>query len=138
MIQRIQTLYLLIVSGLIVSLFFSNLLYIGGEPVTYTEYTPFIALTAVSLLVALATIFLYRHRILQMRLCSYNSLILLGYQCWIAVLFFTRETGTAFSATAVFPLICIILTLIALRCIARDEALVQSANSLRKSRRNKK
>ncbi|MBQ5802816.1 MAG: DUF4293 domain-containing protein, partial [Bacteroidales bacterium] len=84
------------------------------------------------------TIFIFKHRILQIRMCIFNILVLLGYQAWIAYAFFTREPGVAFSISAVFPVVCAILTFTALRYIARDEAMVRSANTLRSVRRNRK
>ena len=138
MIQRIQTLFLLCACGLVFSLFFARLIYAADYTISYTEYNPFLILTILTFIINIITIAMYRHRILQMRLCIYNILVLLGYQGWIAYLFFTREEGVAFSITAVFPIVAAILTFIAMRYIARDEALVQSINSLRKSRRGKK
>ena len=121
----------------IFSLFFSRLVYAADYTISYTEYNPFLIFTILTFLISVVTIVMFRHRILQMRLCIYNILVLLGYQGWIAYLFFTRREGEAFSITAVFPIVAAILTFIALRYIARDEALVQSVNSLRKSRRGK-
>ena len=64
--------------------------------------------------------------------------MLLGYQAWIGYAFFTREAGVAFSISAVFPIVCAILTFTAMRYIARDEAMVRSANSIRAARKNRK
>lgn len=77
------------------------------------------------------TIFLYRHRILQIRLCILNSLIMIGFQGWVIWLFFSKESDSAFSISAVFPIIAAILTFTAMRYIARDEAMVRSTSRLR-------
>lgn len=139
MIQRIQTLFLLVAFGLLVSMFFNNLCYApGAEPIAYSNFTPFIILLAASTLICLLTIFMYRHRIIQIRMCIFNTLILLGFQGWIAYAFFTREAGIAFSVTAVFPIVCAILTFIAMRYIARDEAVVRAANSIRSAKKRRK
>ncbi len=139
MIQRIQTLFLMIAFGLIVSLFYNKLCYAPQtEPIMYTQFTPFLILTIISAVICFFTIFIFKHRILQIRLCIFNILVLLGYQAWIAYAFFTREPGVAFSVSAVFPIVCAILTFIAMRYIARDEAMVRAANSIRSSRRNRK
>lgn len=139
MIQRIQTLFLLIAVGLLTSLFFNNVCYTpDATAVRYTEYTPFLIFTIVTLVICFFTIFLYRHRMLQIRLCIYNILVLLGFQGWIAYTFFTRVPGTAFSITAVFPIVVAILTFTALRYISRDEAMIRSANTIRSIRKNRK
>lgn len=138
MIQRIQTLFLLVATGLLFSLFFNNFTYSTDIAVKYTQYTPFLIFTIVTSAASLLSVFLFKNRMLQMRLCIYNMLILIAYQGWIAYMFFTRIEETAFSMTAVFPIIAGILTFLAFRYIGRDEALVQSVNSLRSLRKNKK
>ncbi len=138
MIQRIQTLFLFAASGLLFSLFFNDFTYSQDMAVKYTEYRPFLIFTIVTFAISLITIFLFKNRILQMRLCIYNMLILLGYQGWIAYMFFTRIENAVFSVTAVFPIIAGIFTFLAFRYIGRDEALVQSVNSLRKINKNRK
>ncbi|MBR5856847.1 MAG: DUF4293 domain-containing protein [Bacteroidales bacterium] len=139
MIQRIQTLYLFIASGLLFSMFFSKICFAPGmEPVEYTDYTPFIIFIAATFIISFFTIFIFHHRMLQIRLCIFNILVLLGFQGWVAFKFFTREPGTAFSLTAVFPLVAAILVFTALRYIARDEAMVRSADSIRSIRKKSK
>lgn len=138
MIQRIQTLFLLIVAGLLISLFYSNLFYTVDFTVRYTEYTPFLVLNIGALAINVFTIMIYKYRVFQIRLCIINIIVLLCYQIWIAYFFFTKDEGTAFSISAVFPLVCLILTFLALRYIARDEAMVRSAYQLRKIKRGGK
>lgn len=138
MIQRIQTLFLLIATGLLFSLFFNDFTFSTDITVKYTEYLPFLIFTIATFAASFISVFLYRHRMLQMRFCVYNMLILLGYQGWIAYMFFTRIEGTVFSITAVFPIVSFILIFLAFRYIGRDEALVQSMNSLRKIHKDRK
>lgn len=137
MIQRIQTLFLLGASSLLCSLFFNDFTFSPNLTIQYTEYRPFLIFTLVSFALSVITIFLFKNRMLQMRFCIYNILILLGYQGWIAYKFFTRIEDTIFSITAVFPIIAGILIFLAFRYIGRDEALVQSVNSLRKIHKNR-
>lgn len=139
MIQRIQTLFLMIAFGLIISLFYNKLCYAPQmEPITYAQFTPFLILTIISAIVCFFTIFVFKHRILQIRMCIFNILVLLGYQAWIGYAFFTREPGVAFSISAVFPVVCAILTFTAMRYIARDEAMVRAASSIRSARKSRK
>ena len=156
MIQRIQTLYLLIVvvaMSLTLSLpsmraispegidfAFSNLrgLYPteqGGFNIT--GVTMWLLFTnAIILIISLLTIFTYKWRVIQMRLSSFNMVLLIGYY---AIFFFTRYVileqnameSTTFSWPIVLPLVSAILTYLALRAIAKDEALVRSLDRLR-------
>lgn len=121
MIQRIQSLYLAIVIGLMVTVLFS----------IYNVYLPFVVLAGISLAAAIATLLLFKARKVQLRLCIYNALILLGLQSWMAVFYFQNMKEAVFPIATVFPLISIILLLLAMRGIANDEALVQSYNRLR-------
>jgi hypothetical protein len=95
------------------------------------EYTPFIVLAAVSFAVSFSGIFLFRKRVLQMRFCIYDIIILIAFQIWIGYLFFRRVPGTTFSITSVFPIIASILVYLAFRYIEKDELLVRSSNSFR-------
>lgn len=156
MLQRIQTLYLLIVvvaMSLTLSLpsmraispegidfAFSNLRGLfaveqGGFNIT--GVTMWLLFTnAIILIIALLTIFTYKWRVIQMRLSSFNMVLLVGYY---AIFFFTRyvilEQNTMESTTLcwpiILPLISAILTYLALRAIAKDEALVRSLDRLR-------
>lgn len=131
MIQRIQTLFLLATLGLVIAILSSKAFYTAEYTVKYTEYTPYLVLSIATLIITFFTIFMYHHRMFQIRLCIFNTIVFIAFQCWIAYAFFTCEPGTVFSITAVFPAVCAILTFMALRYIARDEAMVRASNSLR-------
>lgn len=127
MIQRHQTLYLTVALGLMISLFFG----------VYATYTPFIVLTGAVCALLAVTIFLYKARKIQIRLCIYTSLIMLGLQVWIGAVYFKNMANVRFPVTTVFPLVSIVLVILALRAIGSDEALVQSYNRLRSGKRKK-
>jgi hypothetical protein len=129
MLQRIQTLYLLLASGLPASLFFAPMYETVGGTTAYSDVTGLFILLLLSIATSLGTIFLYRRRTLQIRCCFFNSIVLIGFQGWIAYYFFT--TDAAFSVTAVFPLVAALLIFIAARHIARDEATVRNARRIR-------
>jgi len=81
----------------------------------------------------LIIIFLYRHRVLQLRLCVYNILLLIGL---MGVVLFTMYSLTnvrsvSYSLPAVFPIVSIILHYLAFRGIRKDELMVQSLSRLR-------
>ena len=97
-----------------------------------TGYAPFLILLIAATAISFISIFLYRKRLIQIRLSIFNIIILIAYQAWIIYLFFDRPEGSAFTTTAVFPAVAAILTWLAFRYIARDEAMVRSVNRLRK------
>ncbi|OJV23380.1 MAG: hypothetical protein BGO30_08795 [Bacteroidetes bacterium 41-46] len=132
MIQRIQTLFLLAATALLSSLFFVTIAKSQTESVKLIQIIPLLIFNVITTLVAFITIFLYKNRVLQIRLTILNSIILLGYQGWIVYLFFVRPDGSVFTTPAVFPVVAAILSWLAFRYIARDEAMVRAADRLRK------
>lgn len=136
MIQRIQSLFLFVVAGLILSMFFTPMVeFLGGETIYYAERYDMLVLMLVTFVLAGTTFFSYKNRLFQIRLCVLNALILLGWQVLIAVLFFKRDPEMIFSVTAVFPIVACVLTFLAMRYISRDEAMIRAASRLRNRRR---
>lgn len=139
MIQRIQTLFLLGAAGLILSMFFTRMYgTLDNEVLLYAKDYTSLVIIFVALVLCITTIVSYKKRIFQIRLCNLNSLILIGFQVYLAVKFFTREPDMVFSVTAVFPIAAAILSFIAMRYIARDEAMVMAASHLRSRKRKGK
>ena len=156
MIQRIQTLYLLIVViAMSLTLFLPSMKAISPEEIDYAlstlrglypieeggfhlnGVTMWLTITnVVILLIAFFTIITYKWRVIQMRFSSFNMVLLIGYY---PIFFFTRYvilqqtpmTSTTFSWPIILPFISAILTYLALRAIAKDEALVRSLDRLR-------
>ncbi len=137
MIQRIQTLFLLVAAVLMTCLFFYPFVDFGNNvSIEYTDIMPMMILLSAITFIAYVNIFLYRRRMVQIRLCMLNSLILLALQGYIIyyIVAYNAEialSGGVFSLTAAFPLIAAILTFMALRYIARDEAMVKAMDRLR-------
>jgi hypothetical protein len=155
MIQRIQTIYLLIVvilSGItlltVQAGFVGNadaaqyILNYKGVFQVQTTGMDFVknvwSLTALCVLIpviAIATIFVYKKRLLQIRLSIINSVLLAGYYGLLFI--YLWQIGTALDAewylemVTAFPLVNIILTFLAIRAIGKDEALIKSLNRLR-------
>ena len=121
--QRIQTLYLLIASGLLVAMYFQS------------YGTGFIVLFSIALAAQLLAIVALKSRTLQMRLSNLAALLLLGLQVWMAVSYFTADPRPALNMTAIFPIVAAILDFLAARAILKDELLVRSASRLRSSKR---
>ncbi|MDX9782462.1 MAG: DUF4293 domain-containing protein [Bacteroidales bacterium] len=132
MIQRIQTLFLLAATALLTSLFFVTIARSQVEAVKLVQIIPLLVFNVITTALSFISIFLYKKRILQLRLTILNSIILIGYQSWIVYLFIIRPDGSAFTTPAVFPIIAAILSWLAFRYIARDEAMVRAADRLRK------
>ena len=146
--QRIQTLYLAIATGLIISMFFCNAgTFIGAdgsESIRYYEKTSYLMFLIMVVMANGIALFSFKARLLQMRITVISAILLLGLQIWLGVDFarfqigIGTDTGSVkmiFSFTAIFPLIASILDFLAARSIALDEAMVQSAYRLRKSKR---
>lgn len=155
MIQRIQTLFLLLIVVLSTFGFFMPLatllsvestdiykLTIKGleeqtqtGPVLFQNIWALSFLMAVSPAIALVSIFLFKNRMLQLRLQVINIIFYAGFYLllFIYVWQFAQKlqldwTLHLFSA---FPLVNIVLSVLAIRAIGKDEALVKSLNRLR-------
>lgn len=150
MIQRVQTLYLLLVVILGTLLcFFSPVEFLMPEGTEYISLRVFnkwpLAVMSVAIpLLALVTIFLFRRRLLQARLNIMNVIFCLGYYALVAlyVAFVMKGyepigeqtlAGAEWYLTvwAAIPLVNIVLTMMATRSILKDEALVRAADRLR-------
>ncbi|MFG6411362.1 MAG: DUF4293 domain-containing protein, partial [Bacteroides acidifaciens] len=87
-----------------------------------------------STLVAAATIFLFKNRMLQIRMTIFNSLLLVGYYiAFIAFYFALKNDANMFRIgwALCLPLVSIILNILAVRAIGRDEVMVKAADRLR-------
>ena len=139
--QRIQTLYLAIATGLIVSMFFTLKAVIpaadGGiaESFRYVSYWPYLILLVVITILDILALTGWKFRVFQMRTAILAALVTLALQAWLAVDYFTAAEGLVFRVTAVFPIVAVILDLLAARKIYADQLLVESMSRLRSSRR---
>ncbi len=149
MIQRIQTVYLLIVAVLTVIVIstplgslitpestineMTNLSITTADGVVNYEPWALFAIQMVSAIITLYTIFLYKKRMLQIRLCLFNIILLIGYYITLLVFVYMLKDSNTFtpSWSVCLPFINIVLSWLALRAIGKDEALVRSLNSLR-------
>ena len=139
--QRIQTLYLAIATGLIVSMFFTLKAVIpaadGGiaESFRYVSYWPYLILLVVITILDILALTGWKFRVFQMRTAILATLVTLALQAWLAVDYFTAAEGLVFRVTAIFPIVAVILDLLAARKIYADQLLVESMSRLRSSRR---
>lgn len=141
--QRIQTLYLAVATALLISMFFCKFATVIGPDgveisIKCVEKVPYLVLLAVALAGNMFSLFAFKIRIPQMRVATVAALILLAFQIWIIVDVVRGWNEMVFSVTALFPLVAMVLDILAARNIMLDEAMVQSASRLRASKRRRK
>ncbi len=150
MIQRIQTLFLLIASACMLIAVVTPLakfnvgvdlikfealgLYKDGDIVNSTW--GLFAIGVLSSLIALGSIFLFKTRMLQIRASIFNIMVMIGFYAYFGFLFYkiNPESGIQFQnfgIGSIMPAIAIILTYLAIRKIGADEVLVRSLDRLR-------
>lgn len=131
--QRVQTLYIAVATALIASMFFCD----KAEGIAYIRYTPYLLLIAVISALNLLALTTYTHRIFQFRTVSLSAIITVALQLWLAVDYFVSSPELVFRWTAVFPLVAVVLDVLAARNIWADEMIVRSASRLRAAKRKK-
>ena len=155
MIQRIQTVYLLLATVLMSLTLFLPLATIwqGGNEIIIKAWfadgtvgfkAPLPLYLGIILSVATAlpfvTIFLYKKRMTQIRLCVSEIVLLLGSAAFIALYCYRmcdvlaelmQELNFTLGFAALMPVVAIIPMVLAIRGIAKDEALVRSLDRIR-------
>lgn len=154
MIQRIQTLYLLLAALCVGVTLFTPLAYYTDGSAEYTvkafmlsdgEYfavRPMLylgILLSLSTLVPLITIFLFRNRMLQIRLCVVEFVLLVGALVMCGIYgYLTYNAAGAFAAGGaaitvwnILPLVSLVFVALAVRAIFKDELLIRSLNRIR-------
>ncbi|MDG5800223.1 DUF4293 domain-containing protein [Marinilabiliaceae bacterium ANBcel2] len=152
MIQRIQTIYLIIALALTSALFFIDMADIAGpgefynlnfkgvadtadENMLITTIPALTILLSVTTFLLFISIFLYKKRMIQIRVCALNMALLPGTSLMIFYTgrSFASELGAeiAYNITLVLPLIAAIFVFLAIRAIGKDEALVRSLDRIR-------
>lgn len=153
MIQRIQSIYLLLAAAVDAVLFFvpvasfisaDNIIpfYAFGidfeisiKFISELAAVPLIVLVSMVVLLPLINIFLFKKRKLQMRLCIFAILLNLGL---VGLLYFYISTfagellaSIQYNYPAVMPLIAVVLNYLAFRAVRKDEALIRSIDRIR-------
>ncbi len=147
MIQRIQTVYILLAGILVATLLKLKLADISvndelmqffakgitkGEEIVFSGL-PILIFIALITVLHLAVLFLYKKRILQIRILVFTIILLLGL---FGMFFYFTYTGfdspkVAFKIPVAFPLVAVVLDWMAIRAIGKDEALIRSLNRIR-------
>lgn len=153
MIQRIQSLYLLIATALMACTLFSpiaSVVTVDGETLTLSAFSwfgggigyawVFALLFCVATLLPFLTIFLFNHRKRQVGLCAAEGVLQLGSILIMALFYwmiipdiFPEGTliSKSFGWAPIMPIIALIPTFLAGRAIFRDEVLVRSLDRIR-------
>jgi len=135
MIQRIQTLWLLIAAvATFLTLkfsFFSGTIADGSfQELNALKYIPILLLTATTGVLSAVTIFLYKNRKLQFRLnlAALVISLLTIYLYYRQTLDFTQGN---YNLTAIFSLVVPVFLILSARGIYKDEKLIKSLDRLR-------
>jgi len=135
MIQRIQTVYLFLVFGLMASMLFMPIALVKIVDGTVVFSWNLYAEAALSAIISLSAIFMYKKRFVQIQLCWTSLIImLLGYlsilcDFWLPSM--NEPIEITFQVGFVIPAFAIILSILAIQAIRKDEKLVRSTDRLR-------
>lgn len=147
MIQRIQSVFILVAELLVASLYLLKFadLSVNGELFTFTangifngetlifDGLPIMIFIGLIVLLHIVILFIYKKRILQIRMLAFTIVLLLGL---FGMFFYFTYAGfqgakIAFKLPVVFPVIAVILDYLAIRAIGKDEALIRSIDRIR-------
>ena len=154
MIQRIQSLYLLIATvlmGLALILPIASFTGSAGDEYTLSAFSLSSAsksesaiwlgiLMVTATILPLVTIFLFKRRLLQVRLCAVEIVLLLGCIAFEAIYYYLSGANALegadvvhrqFGWGAIMPIIALILSAMAARATFKDEVMVRSFDRIR-------
>lgn len=149
MIQRIQSVYLLIVAILSVIIISNPIGSLVGTDNSITEFTnlslvyqdgaknyepwALFAIQLLSAMISFVTIFLYKRRMLQLRLSIFNIVLGIGYYGALVTFVLLLKGDASFvpSWIVCLPFAGIVLDWLAIRAIGKDEILVRAYDRLR-------
>ena len=155
MIQRVQTLYLVGIVALMAAALFTPLAYFAAGTNVYelfafelasqsgegaSQSTMYMGIVVeLATIIPLVTIFLFKNRMLQIRLCAVELVLLVGAQIFMAIYYYLSNRmfeqlefhTQGFRIAIIFPLVALILDYLALRAIFKDEMLVRSLDRIR-------
>ena len=154
MIQRIQSIYLFVAAmlflflfsnpiaqlqineSLLLELFHNKIMSVSDTQIEPIPTWPITILISIIIGIGLGTLFLYKKRSVQMRLCIFNILLMFGLVglIWFFVKYTMNKLGgidSVFLWPIVVPFISIVLTYLAYKGIQKDDALVKSYDRIR-------
>lgn len=149
MIQRIQSVYLLIVTGLLIAALFipvGHFITAAGVTSVFKPLGVTLAdgafrstwgmfgILLLSSIIAFCTIFLFRNRNLQIRIIIFNSILVVGYYVVFLVFMFAlkgRDASFQLDWGLILPAVSLVFNYMAVRAIYTDEMLVKASDRLR-------
>jgi hypothetical protein len=156
MIQRVQSIYLLLITVLMSFLLirpYADLTLVDTQSLVFRAHAitiqsgpqdvelykttiPVVLLTLITGLLSFCTIFFYNHRIYQIRLSMINAvLIVMLIICMLTYSLTIKQslqvTDFSFRMAMIYPVLSLIFCIMAIRAIQHDEILVNSYNRLR-------
>ena len=139
MIQRLQTVYMLLAVIIISLLFllpFSNASITNSGPFVDGDLDVYDNISLLSSVIAIAlsgliNIFLYKNRRTQMLITIVLTLLSIETVTLALVFTFTAAVSASVSVGIFIPLVSIVLFMLAYRGIKKDDELVKSSNRLR-------
>jgi len=153
MIQRIQSVYLAVSSFLFAAMFFFPFITLTGVSAIYElkimginsitandeslvlQGIPLFVLLMVLAILPIIILFLFKKRVLQMRLIVFSMLLAIGFIILIGFYAFVISdldiTGWTLNYPLIFPVVSIIFLFMAYKAIKRDEDLIKSIDRIR-------
>lgn len=147
MIQRIQSVYMLIVTGLLIAALCLPICDLMEPNGALYAFKPLgiafskgwqstwglFSILLITVIIEGLTILCYKVRILQLRMIIFNSLLLVGYYLALVAFYFVLKADFSFTPKfgIILPFIGIVFNYLAARAILRDEAMVHAADRLR-------
>ena len=151
MIQRIQSVYLFVIGILMVlplcvpiarvvvpndtnyDFFAYGIVEKSAETSFVSYYWALFILSLFTILLPLITIFLYKKRFLQVRLCIVEIVLLIGsgILMWYHIRQFGADATVLYKFSFILPVVCIIFTDRAIRGIVKDIKLLKSYDRIR-------
>ncbi len=140
--QRIQTLYFIIATCLVFSMFFCTFATIAGPEgseivIRYSEKLAYLTLMIMMIVAQIAATASFKAFFLQARIGAIAGLLAIGFQIWLATDIFINRNDMSFSFTALFPLIAAFLDFAAAKRSMVDEMTIQSVKATRKAKKNR-
>lgn len=150
MLQRIQSVFLFLAAIAIAMMYFFpvanfygdkhyfylNLSGISDNTFVTINTIPLLVVSLLIIVFILATIFLYKNRLLQTKIIRFSILLTIGF---IIILYFgyidtirkAAEVDVQYKIGIYFPLIALVWLILAMRAVMNDEKKVRAADRLR-------
>lgn len=139
--KRIQNLYLVASTALIIALFFCKVGTVHGETgndaiIRYHEVTAYLIMNIMLLTANVLALCTFKNPMLQARVSIIAGLLMLGLQIWMVIDFFRFKDIMIFSITMLFPLLEAFLNFMAAKNAMIDGFTIQAVR--KKKRRSHK